>query len=97
MTKDQHIAVRLVISGRVQGVWFRNWMVDEARARGLDGWVRNRRDGSVEALVSGPAGAVRESIEACHEGPPMARVDMVEQHSASVAEAGSGFVQRSSA
>ena len=57
--------VRVVISGRVQGVWYRGWTVDEARARGLDGWVRNRRDGSVEAVFQGPAAA--------HEGTTRSR------------------------
>lgn len=67
-------AVRVIISGRVQGVWFRDWTIREARARGLDGWVCNRPDGTVEALFSGPAGKVREMIDACRQGPPMARV-----------------------
>lgn len=70
--------VRLVIRGRVQGVSYRYWTVGEATARGLDGWVRNRRDGSVEALVSGLAEAVDELIEACREGPPAARVTEVD-------------------
>jgi acylphosphatase len=70
--------LRVVISGRVQGVWYRGWTVDEARARGLDGWVRNRRDGSVEAVFQGPAEAVAEMVAACRQGPPMARVEAVE-------------------
>ena len=72
--------VRVVVSGRVQGVWYRGWTVDEALARGLDGWVRNRRDGSVEAVFQGPAAAVAEMVAACHQGPPMARVMAVETH-----------------
>ncbi len=72
--------LRVVISGRVQGVWYRGWAVDEARARGLDGWVRNRRDGSVEAVFQGPAAAVEEMVAACRQGPPMARVAAVETH-----------------
>ena len=72
--------VRVVVSGRVQGVWYRGWTVDEALVRGLDGWVRNRRDGSVEAVFQGPAAAVAEMIAACHQGPPMARVVAVETH-----------------
>jgi acylphosphatase len=67
-------AVRLTIRGRVQGVSFRYWTVGEANRRGLDGWVRNRRDGSVEALISGPAAAVDAMIEICRQGPPAARV-----------------------
>ncbi len=70
--------VRLVISGRVQGVSYRWWTVGEATKRGLNGWVRNRRDGSVEALVSGAAHAVDEFIEACRQGPPAARVNDIE-------------------
>lgn len=67
----------LVISGRVQGVWYRGWTVETAESLGLDGWVRNRRDGTVEALVSGRLEAVEQMIEACSEGPPAARVDEV--------------------
>jgi acylphosphatase len=62
------------ISGRVQMVWYRAWTVGEAEKRGLSGWVRNRKDGSVEALFSGPAGAVEAMIGACREGPPQAEV-----------------------
>ena len=70
--------VRVVISGRVQGVWFRAWTTQEASARGLDGWVRNRRDGSVEAVFAGPAEAVDAMVALCRQGPPAARVDAVE-------------------
>lgn len=68
------VAVHLRIEGRVQGVYYRGWTVEEATRRGLSGWVRNRRDGSVEALVSGPAARVAEMIEACRTGPPAALV-----------------------
>ncbi len=71
--------VRVVISGRVQGVWFRGWTVDEATARGLSGWVRNRRDGTVEAVFEGAPGAVDALVEACRSGPPAARVVDVER------------------
>lgn len=67
-------SVRVCISGRVQGVWFRSWTAGEAGALGLDGWVRNRRDGVVEAVFSGPADAVERMIAICHQGPPAARV-----------------------
>jgi len=73
-------SVRLMIQGRVQGVSYRYWTVTEATARGLDGWVRNRRDGNVEAFVSGPAAAVDEMIEACREGPRAARVMEIDIH-----------------
>jgi acylphosphatase len=96
MMDDQHIAVRVVVSGRVQGVWFRNWTVGEAEARDLDGWVRNRRNGSVEALFSGTKALVREMIAACHEGPPLARVDQVEESAVEAPKVGSGFQQKGS-
>ena len=67
-------AVRVLIEGQVQGVWFRAWTIQQASARGLDGWVRNRNDGTVEALFSGAADAVEAMVKACWEGPPGARV-----------------------
>ena len=67
-------SVRVRIEGRVQGVWFRAWTVEEATKRGLRGWVRNRRDGSVEAQFSGPTTLVNEMVEACKKGPPHAVV-----------------------
>jgi acylphosphatase len=66
--------VRAVITGTVQGVWFRAWTVQEATARKLDGWVRNRRDGSVEAVFAGPADVVDDMLKACRRGPEAARV-----------------------
>jgi Acylphosphatases len=69
--------VRVRIEGRVQGVWYRGWTVREASERGLAGWVRNRSDGSVEAVFSGPKPAVDAMLEACWEGPPAARVTRV--------------------
>ncbi|MGO8916934.1 MAG: acylphosphatase [Stellaceae bacterium] len=70
-------ALRLVITGRVQGVGFRAWTRREARRRAVRGWVRNRLDGSVEALLIGPADAVEALAEACRRGPGTARVDVV--------------------
>ena len=70
--------LRLFISGRVQGVWYRDWMVAVAGERGVAGWVRNRADGRVEALVHGPAEAVEGLVEACRRGPERARVDDIE-------------------
>jgi acylphosphatase len=84
---------RLIVSGRVQGVWYRGWTVDEAVALGLDGWVRNRRDGSVEILVSGPDAAVEALIERCREGPPAARVERVAVEETDEAVP-AGFTQR---
>ncbi len=72
--------VRIVISGRVQGVWFRGWTEDQALRRRLDGWVRNRRDGTVEALFQGEDAVVDGMVEDCRRGPPFARVHEVEIH-----------------
>ena len=78
----QHAAIRVFISGRVQGVWYRGWTVKTASAKGLRGWVRNRRDGRVEALLIGPVEAIDAVIRECHHGPPAARVDGIERLSA---------------
>jgi acylphosphatase len=82
--------VHVLISGTVQGVWFRAWTVQEAQARGLDGWVRNRRDGDVEAVIAGSADKVDDMIRACHRGPEAARVTgvQVQPHSE---DPGKGF------
>lgn len=69
---------RLFITGRVQGVGYRDWCLRTARAAHLSGWVRNRADGSVEAVVKGPAQTVEIFVAACHAGPPMARVTGVD-------------------
>ncbi len=71
--------VRLHVTGRVQGVFFRDWTVGEATRLGLDGWVRNRRDGSVEILAAGPAAAIEALAALCHRGPPAAEVRGVAQ------------------
>lgn len=69
--------VRLRIEGRVQGVGYRAFVERVAATHGVDGWVRNRRDGGVEAVASGAATAVAAMIAACEKGPPGGRVDMV--------------------
>jgi acylphosphatase len=69
--------VRVVVSGRVQGVGFRSWLVPQAAMRGVSGWARNRWDGSVEALFSGEASAVEAMIAACRTGPSWATVEDV--------------------
>lgn len=74
---DDRKTVRLRIEGRVQGVGFRAWLATTATGLGLDGWVANRRDGGVEAVIAGQANDVDALIGACHRGPPAARVDMV--------------------
>ena len=68
-----HVAIR----GRVQGVGYRAWVEHHAMASALEGWVRNRRDGSVEALFSGPAEVVANMVALCRRGPPSARVEAV--------------------
>src|SRR3954447_4637589 len=76
-------AVRqVIIRGRVQGVGFRYWTRRTATARGLEGWVRNRRDGSVEAVFAGDEKAVADMIELCRRGPDAARVERVEENAA---------------
>lgn len=65
----------LVVAGRVQGVGYRDWMVAEARRLGVHGWVRNRRDGTVQALVAGEEAAVQALLLLCRRGPALARVD----------------------
>jgi acylphosphatase len=70
--------VHLWISGRVQGVFFRSTTQEQALARGLTGWVRNARDGRVEAEVQGSPAAVEQLIAECRSGPPAARVHDVE-------------------
>jgi acylphosphatase len=90
--EDNEIARLVRITGKVQGVWYRGWTCDEAEQRNLRGWVRNRADGSVEALFAGPPKPVAEMIRACEAGPPAAQVAAVR---AEVAElpAGPGFLQ----
>ncbi len=86
-----------IVHGRVQGVWFRGWTVDNARQLDLDGWVRNRTGGTVEIVAVGPYAATEALKRACQQGPRAAQVDRIEV----VAEvdgdpeglAGSGFRQ----
>ncbi len=74
---------QVMISGRVQGVGYRAWVEHRARTHGLEGWVRNRRDGSVEALFAGPADVVSEMVARCRRGPSSARVESVQDEAAS--------------
>jgi acylphosphatase len=76
---SEEIRVRIVVRGRVQGVWFRGSTRDEARRLGLAGWARNRADGSVEILAQGAPAAVDRLVAWCHDGPPLARVRSVER------------------
>jgi acylphosphatase len=70
-------SVRVRIEGQVQGVGFRAWVERRAIQHGLDGWVRNRRDGGVEAVFAGPATAVDAMVAECHQGPRASAVAMV--------------------
>jgi len=74
-----NIRVRLIIEGRVQGVWFRESTRREAERLGVHGWVRNRREGTVEVVAEGPEESVRKLVDWCHHGPPSARVSRVSE------------------
>ena len=78
MTVHRHV----VIHGRVQGVGYRVWTEVTALERGLEGWVRNRRDGSVEAVFGGSEGDVAAMIAECRRGPPGAWVEIIDQREA---------------
>jgi acylphosphatase len=69
---------RLIVGGRVQGVGYRLWFARAAQGMGLRGWVRNRRDGTVEAVLRGPENLIADMIAAAKDGPPLARVVSVE-------------------
>lgn len=69
--------VHLLVSGRVQGVWFRGSTAGEARKLALSGWVRNLADGRVEVLAEGPRPALEKLVTYCHRGPTFARVSAV--------------------
>lgn len=87
---------RLRIHGTVQGVGFRAWMIDAAQHLGVAGWVRNRGDGSVEALVEGETSAVEELLRACRRGPPAAAVTLIHEDLVEAEEL-IGFVARPAA
>ena len=87
------LQARLTISGRVQGVGYRDWTITTAHHLGLTGWVRNRIDGAVEVLIVGDDNAVGEMIDACRRGPPMARVDNVDIEPVDLDVLPQGFTQ----
>lgn len=89
-------AARVLISGLVQGVFFRHWTRDQAARLGVKGWVRNCYGGDVEGHFEGPEEAVDALIAACRDGPPMATVDRVVVETAEPSGA-AGFVVRPSA
>ena len=88
---------RLVVTGRVQNVFYRDWFVEQATALGLDGWVRNRADNSVEAVVQGAPDMVEAIVARARQGSPASRVAEVEASDDAPAETLAGFVKRSTA
>ena len=85
--------VRLRISGRVQGVGYRDWAMQMAGSLGLTGWVRNRKDGSVETMVSGDEAKIDRFVDACKSGPSLAFVIAVKVEPAAMEPGLSGFSQ----
>jgi len=75
---DELTTFRLRLRGLVQGVGFREWAIAEAKARKLDGWVRNRRDDTLELVISGSDAAVQDMLRACTQGPDSARVEKID-------------------
>jgi acylphosphatase len=80
------VAIHVMVRGRVQGVGYRAWTQRTALRLGLEGWARNRADGSVEAVFAGETAIVAEMIDACRRGPSNARVDDLEQYAATDAD-----------
>jgi acylphosphatase len=95
MSDDDLTSLRLRIEGFVQAVGYRNFVIAEANKLGLDGWIRNRSDGTVEALVSGETKAVEAMVAVCMRGPEGSRVKNVELHN-SEPPAEKGFNRRPS-
>ncbi len=79
-------ARHLLIEGRVQGVGYRDWLVREATRLGVCGWVRNREDGRVEAVVAGDEPTLQTLLTACRRGPRLARVDHIQESFAEMPE-----------
>ena len=92
----ERVARRITVHGRVQGVYFRAWTIEQAQAiGGIDGWVRNRADGSVEAVAAGAADKVDALVARMRQGSPASRVERIEvEETPGVVAA--GFVQKPS-
>lgn len=80
------MVIHLIISGRVQGVGYRQWLSRHAAARGLQGWVRNRMDNTVEAVLSGDEAAVEATINQAMNGPLGAKVERIDRRAAEAGE-----------
>ena len=93
MLQEGHKAVRLIITGQVQGVCFRHWATQNANQLSLDGWVRNRTDGSVEALFVGNKHHVEDMLQRCAVGPSTAKVVKIDVSDA-IGIAAKGFIQK---
>jgi acylphosphatase len=94
--QDSVKTVKVMVSGRVQGVWFRAWTCEQAESRGLNGWVRNRQDGGVEAVLSGPDKEVNAMLDSLWQGPPAAKVTSMQSEDLDYPPE-SGFSQRTTA
>ena len=82
MTVAERKAIHVIVRGRVQGVGFRAFVEQQALSRGIEGWVRNRRDGTVEAVFAGDTASVEAMIAACKTGPRSSRVEDIERRDA---------------
>jgi len=83
--------VHVIISGRVQGVWFRSSTKQKAEQLGVTGWVKNTRDGCVEAIFEGEENNIKEIVEWCHRGPPLAKIERVEVKNQNITNGFDGF------
>lgn len=82
MSKEGAVIRHVLVRGKVQGIGFRVWTERQALSRGLEGWVRNRSDGTVEAVISGPELSVKLMIAQLRKGPPLSKVDRVDEREA---------------
>jgi acylphosphatase len=88
MANDEREIKRLMIRGAVQGIGFRAWVEREALGLGLEGWVRNRRNGAVEVLLAGPPPAVTGMVDRCWKGPRLAKVQSIDAEDATLLDLG---------
>jgi len=93
VSESDFVSYYVTVKGRVQGVGYRAWCAAEAESRGLSGWIRNRRDGFVEAVYHGRADRVKEMVALSEEGPELARIDRILAHPCDPPDV-AGFVRR---